>query len=194
MNIEGIDTTTGIVGLIENGSQNRDAEIVRILRSQGAVLFCKTSVPQASFAGETINNIIEYTWNPVNRNLSAGGSSGGEGALIALKGSPLGFGTDIGGSIRVPAAFNGLYGLKPSTCRLPFEGIRRVMEGQDFAPFSLGPLATSVKSLEMIMKVVLRQEPWLQDPRVVEIPWRQVIGDTYSKKTCIKTDFRCAED
>jgi Asp-tRNA(Asn)/Glu-tRNA(Gln) amidotransferase A subunit family amidase len=47
-----------------------------------------------------VNNIIEYTWNPKNRHLAAGGSSGGEGALIALKGSPVGFGTDIGGSIR----------------------------------------------------------------------------------------------
>jgi len=60
-------------------------------------------------SGETINNIIGYTSNPKNRLLSAGGSSGGEGALISLKGSPVGFGTDIGGSIRIPALFNGLY-------------------------------------------------------------------------------------
>jgi len=55
--------------------------------------------------GETVNNILGYTWNPTNRNLSSGGSSGGEGALISLKGSPLGFGTDIGGSIRSRLSF-----------------------------------------------------------------------------------------
>ena len=75
-----------------------ESEMVKELRSLGAILFCKTSVPHTLMSGETSNNIIGYTWNPKNRNLSAGGSSGGEGALIALRGSPAGFGTDIGGS------------------------------------------------------------------------------------------------
>lgn len=74
--------------------------MVEELRNLGAILYCKTSVPHTLMHGETVNNIIGYTWNPANRNLSCGGSSGGEGALISLKGSPIGFGTDIGGSIR----------------------------------------------------------------------------------------------
>jgi amidase len=77
--------------------------------------------------GETINNIIGYTFNPKNRNLSSGGSSGGESALICLKGSPIGFGTDIGGSIRIPAGFNGLYGIRPSHGRMPNEGMANSM-------------------------------------------------------------------
>lgn len=103
--------------------------MVEELRSQGAVLYVKTSVPHTLMCGETVNNIIDYTWNPTNRNLSSGGSSGGEGALISLKGSPVGFGTDIGGSIRIPASFNGLYGLRPSTGRLPYQGMANSFDG-----------------------------------------------------------------
>lgn len=76
-----------------------ESEMVKALRALGAVLYCKTSVPHTLMSGETVNNIIGYTLNPKNRNLSSGGSSGGEGALIGLRGSPLGFGTDIGGSV-----------------------------------------------------------------------------------------------
>lgn len=77
-----------------------ESEVARELRAAGAILFCKTSVPHTLMAFETVNNIIEYTENPANRNVSCGGSSGGEGALIGLRGSPMGLGTDIGGSIR----------------------------------------------------------------------------------------------
>ena len=73
-----------------------ESEMVKELRKLGAVLYCKTSVPHSLMRGETINNIVGYTANPKNRHLACGGSSGGEGALIAAKGSPLGFGTDIG--------------------------------------------------------------------------------------------------
>jgi amidase len=101
-------------------------------------------------AGETINNIIGYTPNPKNRNLAAGGSSGGEGALISLRGSPVGFGTDIGGSIRIPAAFNGLYGIRPSSGRMPYEGMANSMDGQNTILSVVGPMATSVSNASLI--------------------------------------------
>lgn len=123
-------------------------------------------------AGETVNNIIGYTHNPKNRNLACGGSSGGEGALIGLKGSPVGFGTDIGGSIRIPAAFNGLYGLKPSSGRLPYEGMANSMDGQNSILSVVGPIATSIGALKLVVKGLLSQQPWLYDPLVAEIPWR----------------------
>lgn len=123
-------------------------------------------------AGETVNNIIEYTWNPKNRFLACGGSSGGEGALIGIKGSPLGMGTDIGGSIRIPAAFNGLYGIKPSAGRLPYEGMANSMDGQNSILSVVGPLATSVGALKLVIKGILSKDPWLHDPLVAEIPWR----------------------
>lgn len=150
-----------------------ESEMVKELRDLGAVLYCKTSVCHTLMSGETTNNIIGYTWNPKNRNLSCGGSSGGEGALIGLQGSPVGFGTDIGGSIRIPAAFNGLYGLRPSGGRLPYEGMANSMDGQNSILSVVGPLADSVSTLQLLVKSLLSREPWLHDPLVYEIPWRE---------------------
>ena len=107
-----VDTHMGYVGWIGNfrgqkgtgKERNFESELVKELRKMGAILFCKTSVPHTLMCGETVNNIIGYTWNPKNRNLSSGGSSGGEGALIGLRGSCAGFGTDIGESSKLIAS------------------------------------------------------------------------------------------
>lgn len=149
-----------------------ESEMVKELRSLGAILFCKTSVPPSLMSGETTNHILGYTWNPKNRNLSAGGSSGGEGALIGLKGSPVGLGTDIGGSIRIPASFNGLYGLRPSAGRLAYEGMSNSMDGQNSMLSVVGPISHSIASLKLLVQALLSQDPWLHDPLVHEIPWR----------------------
>ncbi|GES63555.1 general amidase GmdA [Aspergillus terreus] len=178
--VKGVETTMGYVGWIGTfqGIKNDprraifESELVRELRSLGAVLYCKTSVPSTLMCGETVNNIITYTKNPKNRLLSCGGSSGGEGALIALKGSPAGFGTDIGGSVRIPASFNGLYGLRPSSGRMPYEGAANSMDGQNTILSVIGPLAASAGSLKLLFKAVLSQQPWYYDPLVTELPWR----------------------
>lgn len=170
----------GYVGWIDTFEGNRDdarkrtyeSEMVRELRALGAVLYCKTSVPHTLMSGETVNNIIEYTWNPKNRNLCSGGSSGGEGALIGLRGSPVGLGTDIGGSIRIPAAFNGLYGIRPSAGRMPYEGMANSMDGQNTVLSVVGPLGTSAGAVRLLVKSLLSQKPWLYDPMVVDMPWR----------------------
>lgn len=98
----------------------KDSQMVEMLRHMGAVFYCKTNQPQAIMHLESTSH-YGRTLNPFNVNLSAGGSSGGEGALVALKGSVLGVGTDIGGSIRCPSAFCGIYGFKPTTCILPMK-------------------------------------------------------------------------
>ncbi|KAJ4403175.1 hypothetical protein N0V91_006752 [Didymella pomorum] len=178
--VKDVETTMGYVGWIgtfegKKGTGKEkvfESEMVRELRASGAVLYCKTSVPHTLMSGETVNNIIDYTLNPKNRNLTSGGSSGGEGALIGMRGSPVGFGTDIGGSIRIPAAFNGLYGLRPSTGRLPYEGMANSMDGQNTVLSVVGPLGTTAGSLRLVSKALLAQQPWLHDPLVHEIPWR----------------------
>jgi len=153
-------------------SYTLESEMVRELRSLGAVLYVKTSVPHTLMCGETVNNIIGYTFNPKNRYLTSGGSSGGEGALIGAKGSPVGFGTDIGGSIRIPAGFNGLFGLRPSAGRLPYEGMANSMDGQNTVLSVVGPLATSVGGLRLVVQGLLSTRPWMYDPLVLELPWR----------------------
>lgn len=181
--VRGVETTMGYVGWIGSFQGNGDdprkgvteSELIRELRNLGAVLYCKTSVPVTLMCGETANHIIKYTWNPKNRHLSCGGSSGGEGALIALRGSPVGFGTDIGGSVRIPAAFNGLFGLRPSAGRIPYEGAANSMDGQNTVLSVIGPLAPNLRSLKMIFQAVLTKMPWYHDPLVLEIPWRNEI-------------------
>lgn len=117
-------------------------------------------------------NFCRYTQNPKNRHISSGGSSGGEGALIGARGSCVGFGTDIGGSIRIPAGFNGLYGIRPSVGRLPYEGMANSMDGQNSVLSVVGPLATSPDGLRLVMQALLSTKPWLHDPLVHELPWR----------------------
>ncbi|KAI9726801.1 MAG: Acetamidase [Chrysothrix sp. TS-e1954] len=178
--VRGVGTSMGYVGWVDTFEGKKgtgkekvfESEMVKELAACGAVFYCKTSVPHTLMTAETINNIMGYAWNPRNRNLSPGGSSGGEGALIALKGSPLGFGTDIGGSIRIPAAVNGLYGIRPSAGRMPYQGMANSMDGQNSILSVVGPLAHTTESLEMVMKAILSQEPWLHDPLVAEMPWR----------------------
>ncbi|GAB1195066.1 hypothetical protein APSETT444_004320 [Aspergillus pseudonomiae] len=183
--VKGVETTMGYIGWIGTFQGKKDdprrgtfeSELVKELRNLGAVLYCKTSVPATLMTGETVNNIISYTWNPKNRLLSSGGSSGGEGALIALKGSPSGFGTDIGGSIRIPAVFNGLFGLRPSSGRMPYEGAANSIDGQNLMLSVVGPLATTARSLTLLFKAVLSQQPWYHDPLVLELPWRTDIEE-----------------
>jgi Asp-tRNA(Asn)/Glu-tRNA(Gln) amidotransferase A subunit family amidase len=100
---------------------DRDAEVVRRLRDAGAIILGKTNCPDMVFGVETVNPVFGRTRNLHALSHSAGGSSGGEGAIIAASGSPLGIGSDIGGSIRVPAASNGCVAVKPTTGRVPAE-------------------------------------------------------------------------
>lgn len=183
--VKNVETTMGYVGWLgtfegKKGTGKEkvfESELVRELRELGAVLYVKTSVPQTLISGETFNNFIGYTNNPKNRQLAAGGSSGGEGALIALKGSPVGFGTDIAGSVRMPASANGIYGLKPSTFRIPYEGMATSMDGQTTVPSAVGPLATSARGIRLVMRSLLATKPWLHDPLVVQLPYRDDVEE-----------------
>ncbi|OAA65242.1 Amidase [Niveomyces insectorum RCEF 264] len=182
--VRGVETTMGYVGWIgtfegQTGTgqeKEAESELVREVRALGGVPFCKTSLPHTVMSGETWNNIVGFTYNPHNRLMSCGGSSGGEGALLAMRGSPIGFGTDIGGSIRIPSAFNGLYGLRPSFGRVPYLGAANSMPGQNSIPSVCGPLAASPGALKLMLQAVLQQEPWLHDPAVVELPWRALLA------------------
>lgn len=130
-----------------------ESELVRELRALGVVLYCKTGVPIALMASERANDIIKYIPNPKNRLLSAGRSFGCEAALITLRGSPGRFGTDIGESIRVPANFNQLYGLKPSSGGMPYQGAANSMDGQSTILPAVGPLATTARSVKLLSRL-----------------------------------------
>lgn len=110
----------GWVGLTGDPAPT-DKSVARTLRRLGAVLYVKTNLPQSMMMSDSYNHVFGQCVNPLNRNLISGGSSGGEASLVAARGSPLGIGTDLGGSIRIPAGLCGLYGLAPSPGRHPYE-------------------------------------------------------------------------
>jgi amidase len=108
-------SSIGMAYYANKATQPQDETLlVSILAKLGAVFYVKTTTPTAMMMMETISNVWGETNNAYHSDVSSGGSSGGEGALLAMKGSPLGIGTDIGGSIRIPSAFNSLFGLKPT--------------------------------------------------------------------------------
>jgi len=146
----------------------------QILSILGAVHYVKTNVPTAMMIAETVNNLFGRTTNPRNRALTSGGSSGGESSLLTFHASPLGVGTDIGGSLRIPAACTGIYTLRPSFGRFPTGGARSGLAGQEAVNSVNGPMARSVASLELFASSVVGAEPWLLDPKCVPIPWRDV--------------------
>ena len=158
-----------------NEPLQKDALLVTILRDLGAVFYVKTNVPVAMMMAETNNNVWCETRNPLHRYLSPGGSSGGEGALIAFRGSPLGIGTDIGGSIRIPAAWCGLYGLKPSSGRYPHYGARPGLAGQEYILAVNGPMSRSLKTLQLYSEALLSEtvKAWEYDIKCLPIPWRK---------------------
>ncbi len=135
----------------------RDAEVVGRLRLAGAIVLGKTNCPDMVFGVETVNPVFGRTRNPHALGHSAGGSSGGEGAIIAAGGSPLGIGSDIGGSVRVPAASNGCVALKPTTSRVPTEGhlpeTNEAVRGWNHA----GVIARRVEDLALALEVLSSQ-------------------------------------
>ncbi|KAI9158302.1 amidase-6 [Paramyrothecium foliicola] len=169
--IKGLETTMGYVDWIGK-YETSDSILVTLLYKAGAVLYVKTSVPQSLMVCETINNITGRTVNPRNRDWAPGGSSGGEGAIVGFRGGVIGVGTDIGGSIRVPAAFNYLYGIRPSHGRLPYGKMANSMEGQETVHSVCGPLSHSIADMRLFMTSVLAQQPWSYDSKVVPLPWR----------------------
>ncbi|NXX77029.1 FAAH1 hydrolase, partial [Urocolius indicus] len=170
-------STCGLVQCLGTVVQE-DSVLVKVLKTQGAIPFAVTNVPQSLFSYDCSNPIFGQTLNPLNPQKSPGGSSGGEGALIAGGGSILGIGSDIGGSIRLPSSFCGLCGFKPTAQRLsPFDHLLQpawleqclLNVGLCFpptpVPCALGPMARDVDSLALCMKALLCQEMFQLDPK-----------------------------
>jgi amidase len=133
---------------------------------------------------ETNNNVWGETRNPLHKGLSPGGSSGGEGAIIAFKASPLGVGTDIGGSIRIPSGWCHLYGLKPSFGRYPVYGGKSGIPGQEFILAVNGPMSSSLRSLQLYSEALLSEKvaPWNLDHKCLPIPWRKNVIQPKGRK------------
>ncbi|KAI7265739.1 amidase [Hortaea werneckii] len=173
--VKGYDASIGAAALCFKPAETNSA-LVELVLQQGAVLYCKTNIPLTLAALDSHNNVFGRTLNPANTALTAGGSSGGEGALIAMRGSPLGIGTDVGGSIRIPAMCNGLVGVKPSHGRVPYAGQEAgSLPGSSKLGIeaTAGPIARTVRDCELLLRVVGDASPWLFDPDVLPHSWTQ---------------------
>ena len=157
---KGLRSTGGAVELTDN-VPDRDAAVVNAVRREGAIVMGKTNLPRWSGDIQAYNEIFGTTNNPWDLSRGPGGSSGGAAAAVAMGFTSFEIGTDIGGSIRFPAAFNGIWGHKPSFGVIPTTGyLDHVNGGVNEADVNVfGPLARSSHDLELLLDVMKRDSP-----------------------------------
>lgn len=167
--VEGTVCTAGTRGLAAAAPSSGDATLVARLRAAGAIPIARTNLPDLLFAFESDNLIRGRTNNPYDLSRTCGGSSGGEAALIAACGSPLGLGSDAAGSVRLPAHFCGITSIKPTSGRLPRTGHVPPAGGWLEMIWQIGPLARHVDDLCAMMPILTG--PDACDHTVVNMPY-----------------------
>lgn len=170
--VMGTQTTLGLKHLVGNRAK-QEGPLVTRLRRAGAIILGKTNVAQTLIYHESDNPVYGQTKNPWKLDRTPGGSSGGEAAIIAAGGSPLGLGGDLGGSIRVPAHFCGICGLKPTTLRLTNDDIQAGLfsGGQEAILAQPGPMARTVADLCLAMEVLAAPGEESTSEFIPPIPW-----------------------
>jgi fatty acid amide hydrolase len=149
----GSPSTLGVLARKNDRPVETDAYLEALMK-EGGIVLGKTNVPQLLIFIESDNRVYGKTKNPVNPNFTCGGSSGGEGAIIGAGGSPVGIGSDIGGSVRFPAAFCGVCSIKPTMWRTP--DLTRYGERRLEGPIGsvAGVLANHAEDLNLFLKII----------------------------------------
>ncbi|EJU00958.1 amidase [Dacryopinax primogenitus] len=166
--IKGRFASGGFLSLFEISKD--DCLMIKILRELGAVFYVKTNQPQSINHLETVS-FHGRTLNPYNTNLTPGGSSGGESALLAMKGSPIGLGNEGGGSIQDPCAKCGLYGLRPTSNTMPKGGYLHYHKTNDGSVAATGPMCRSARDINLFFSSVRGTQPHLKDQLSIPLPW-----------------------
>jgi amidase len=157
--VAGTVCTAGTWGRKNAVPSIEDAVLVTRLREAGGIPIAKTNLPDLLWAFESDNLLFGRTNNPYDVARTSGGSSGGEAALVAACGSPLGLGSDAAGSVRLPAAFCGIAGLKPTSGRLIRDGHFPPAGGWVEAVWQIGPMARYVEDLQTVFPLLTGQPP-----------------------------------
>ena len=172
--VKGTQTTLGAAHQMGKVYRS-EGPLVTKLRQAGAIILGKTNILQALMGWESDNRVYGRTNNPWNLGRSPGGSSGGESAIIAARGSPLGLAADLGGSIRVPAHFCGLHGLKPTSGRLTNDdfpsGLLPLANGLAAMVQQAGPIARTVADLQLVMALLAKTSLEVTRDLVPPVPW-----------------------
>ena len=191
---KGLDSTCGRAKSCFQPSQN-DGIVITLLKAQGAIPFIRSNLSQILRAFDCSNNIWGTGLNPWNVKRTVGGSSGGDAGLIASKCSPISLGSDAYGSIRLPAAFTGVYGFKPTSGRCVQSG-HSLIAFHDISKFSflqasMGPIGRSTDDLLQIVKGLITSENRLYDPSAPFIAWN---NEKFLSKEKLKVAYVLSED
>ncbi|MCA9215344.1 MAG: hypothetical protein KDB27_19900 [Planctomycetales bacterium] len=171
--LAGTPATIGLTSRRANISKT-DGPLAKSLRSAGAIIVAKTNVSMLMFSNETDNPVYGRTVNPWNTERTCGGSTGGEAALIAAGASILGFGGDMGGSIRVPCHFCGIHGIKPTNGRITRQGSIANIAGMKAFEFQPGPMARTVSDVALGLNVIAANRGATDAPKSVVPDYRDV--------------------
>ena len=166
---KGLRTTAGYSPL-KNNVPDKDAEIVKLLKAEGAIIIGKTNLSILAMDMQADNPIFGKTNNPWDTTKTSGGSSGGCAAALATGMTPLSFGNDLAGSIRLPASYCGVYGFKPSFGVVSLQGIQTDPEESVNGLKSLavaGPLARNIDDLELAMRIIAKSTD--EDRRLIPL-------------------------
>ncbi|MFC0241798.1 amidase [Rhodopseudomonas telluris] len=190
----GIKTVSGSA-IYEEFIPDEDDVVVERLKAAGAVILGKTNVPEFGYSGVGHNPVFETTRNPWNTNLTSGGSSAGSGAAVASGMCPFALGSDGGGSVRIPSAHCGIYGLKASMGRVPLypgtkdERYPGVSSWESLE--HIGPMSRTVADAALMMSVIAGPDP--RDRFTLpEAPydWRETVkGDLKGLKVAFSIDW-----
>jgi fatty acid amide hydrolase 2 len=170
-----------------------DAITVARIRASGAIPLGVTNTSELCMWMESSNRVYGTTNNAYDRKRTAGGSSGGEGAIVGVGASPFGLGSDIGGSIRMPAFFNGVFGHKPTPGCVPNEGQFPVAHGQALRYLCTGPIARRAEDLWPLLRVLAGGTAPPGDPRDVSMKGLVVLDVAENGRLRVEGELRAAQ-
>lgn len=183
-------------GVIRNAYKvyDTDSDLVAMLRNEGAIPFVRSNLTQVMMWFETESNLYGRAENPWDRTRSTGGSSGGEAGLVSARCSPLGVGSDIGGSIRTPAGWCGIYGFKPTPQRVRFAGVLsghkdNYCSMEHLVPVAVGPLGNSVEDLTLVLRSWWQPACFARDPTLVPLPFNSHVFSRVSSGQQLRIGF-----
>ena len=199
--LEGMPNTAGIAKR-RHAKSTRDATVVARVRKQGAIPLGVTNTSEACLWMESVNPVYGRTNNPYDSERIAGGSSGGEAAIVGAGGSPFGVGSDIGGSIRGPAFFNGVFGHKPSGGLVPGSGQVPPCGPAASRILTTGPIARRAEDLMPLLRIMAGPDGAdvgceslvIKDANEVDLKGMTVLHVVDSGRIAVSDDLRGAQE
>ncbi|KZC11579.1 Fatty-acid amide hydrolase 2, partial [Dufourea novaeangliae] len=192
---KGMLHTMGLINRRDYRSKE-DATVVRLVKNAGGILIAKTNIPELNLWTESRNNIYGQTCNPYNTTRNVGGSSGGEGAITAACGTAISIGSDIGGSTRMPAFFNGVFGHKPTEGLTPVKGVGLRQTDYPNSMAEAGPICKKAEDLAPFLKVLIGEKVSLLhldtpvDVKKLNVFYQKSSGDLRASK--VNSEMKCA--